>query len=211
MAVAVESTAKTVAFMYATDPLATSIGAYDVYADSYEADNSSAMAAEVAEFVSLLEPGAHVLDAGCGPGRDMARFHAAGLSPVGVELNYSFLKRAIVYGPVYQCDIRAMPFTSRTFDGLWACASLVHLNTGQAAEALRELHRVSRPGAPAHISVKSASSGNASANGWEDTARGRRWFHRWTPATFASACESAGFTVNSLVNERGFITVRASA
>ena len=52
--------------------------------------------------------------------------------------------------PLIQADMRHLPFRKGSFDGLWVCASLLHIPKEQAGEVLRELSRVVYPG---HISL----------------------------------------------------------
>jgi ubiquinone/menaquinone biosynthesis C-methylase UbiE len=46
------------------------------------------------EFLTLLEPGAHILDVGCGPGRDMAWFESHHVNVTGVDFSSAMLELA---------------------------------------------------------------------------------------------------------------------
>ncbi len=188
------------------DPLVASVAAYTDYAAAYERRNAGKVADRVERLTAGLRPGARILDAGCGPGRDLARFSAAGHRPIGVDLNPAFLAMAAEHGPVVPGDLRALPFPARSFDAVWACASLVHLDPAGCRTALAEFWRVARTGARVYASVKCVGE-----TGWQDTECGRRWFQSWSPVAFAEAFEDAGFRVRSVEPGPVFVDVWAVA
>lgn len=189
------------------DVVAASVATYSDHVELFTAFSAAAAAAPFARFAAQLSPGSTVLDAGCGPGRDLARLAALGHRGVGVDLNGPFSAPARAHAPIARGDLRALPLASCSFDAVWASASLIHLPGEQAARALRELSRVARPGAPVHVSVKTAG-----ATGWaEDMPTGRRWFHIWTADAFSRAVAEAGFSVHEVTHERGWVTVSAGA
>jgi SAM-dependent methyltransferase len=198
-----------------SEALADSVAAYDAHVAAYTAANADAMGHEARRFVDEVVrhgtgrrgrrdrgAGPRVLDAGCGPGRDLARFAAAGLAPVGVDLNAAFCTQAAPFAPCVRTDLRVLPFAREVFAGVWACASLVHLDADGTSAALAELARVAAGGAPLFVSVKSEA---AQGTGWADTAHGRRWFQGWTPRGLASAVEAAGFSVTETAVSGAFV------
>jgi len=158
-----------------------------------------------AAFAALLDPFSTVLDVGCGPGRDLARFADQGHRAIGIDLNRDFVDRARAHGPVILGDLRALPFCAATFDAVWASASLIHLPYEHAAVALSELARVAKARAPVSVSVKTGG-----VTGWaDDLPTGRRWFSMWNPADFAGAVEDAGMSVEGVLGDDGWVEVRA--
>ena len=123
---------------------------------------------------------------------------AAGV--VGVDLNPHFAA-ASAFGPALVGDLRALPFADASFDGVWACAALVHLPEADAVGAMAELARVAKPGALVAVSVKCAGT-----TGWTETAHGRRWSQIWDPGAFA-----AGLRVESVQAGPVFVDVWAHA
>jgi SAM-dependent methyltransferase len=186
------------------DPVAASVTAYTDHAATYAARNAGKVAETAARFIAHVPIGGRVLDAGCGPGRDLARFTAAGLTPVGVDLNPAFLAMAAEHAPVEPGDLRRLPFDADSFDGVWACASLVHLPPADAATVLGELRRVTRGGGTVYASVKCSGE-----TGWWDTDVGRRWFQVWSPDVFAAAVEGAGLRVVAVEPGPRFVDVWA--
>lgn len=187
------------------DVVQASVAVYTAHADDYANYNANAVDDLVRDFASQLPAGARVLDAGCGPGRDLARFTALGLDPVGVDLNPTFVDMARQHGTASVADLRQLPFDDDAFDAVWACASLVHLPPDDAAQALREITRVTRAGGLVYSSVK-----HFGATGWTDTPHGRRWFQMWTPEDYQQAVTAAGQRVTRAKVNPVFVDVWAT-
>lgn len=181
--------------------LAHCVASYGRTAHEYARRTGELMADELAAFARTLRTGSAVLDAGCGPGRDLARFVAAGLSPVGVDLTPEFVEMAQRVAPVVCADVRALPMVARSFDAVWACASLVHLDRSAAKLALAELGRVARRGAPGYVCVKTGESGWRSKPG-----ETRRWYQGWTHGELESALEAAGWSVARITVSEEWVT-----
>lgn len=188
------------------DLVAQSVAAYTEHVDDYEAFNADMVATQLLMFLTDLNPGSLILDAGCGPGRDLERMTKAGHSCIGVDLNDAFLTKASRFAPVQHADLRDLPFIDDQFDAAWACASLVHLPEDDAAKALSELNRVTEPGGRVYVSVK-----HAGETGWTDTAHGRRFFQIWSPDSFVDAVADAGMKVDNVVVGPVFVDVWAYA
>ena len=100
------------------------------------------------DFLTALEanrPAAslRILDAGCGPGRDVAWFLKQGLRTIGGDRSAGMLseaRRRVPDASLVRMDLRAPPFRPQTFDGVWLCASLLHLPKGDWLPALRRYH-----------------------------------------------------------------------
>ncbi|MEZ0072044.1 alpha/beta fold hydrolase [Planotetraspora sp. GP83] len=105
-----------------------------------------------------IQPGWHVLDAGCGSGPflpwlaelvgEPGRISAIDLAP---ENAARAADRAQALGlggrvDVQQADLLALPFADDTFDAVWCSNTTQYLNDADLALALKELGRVVRPG-----------------------------------------------------------------
>jgi SAM-dependent methyltransferase len=183
------------------DPVVASVAAYTDHVDDYAVTHGPKMADPVQRFASSLPVPARILDAGCGPGRDLARFTAYGHRPHGVDLNAAFVARANASAPTTQGDLRDIGslFPAGTFDGIWACASLVHLSETETEDVLRQFARLLRPAGRLYACVKAAGD-----TGWLDEPDGRRWYTVWDPAAFVAAVTGAGFVVDRV--DRGPFT-----
>ncbi|MFD9563463.1 class I SAM-dependent methyltransferase [Streptomyces sp. NPDC059994] len=105
-----------------------------------------------------IQPGAHVLDAGCGGG-DFLPWLADLVGPEGrvsavdlAEENAALAtERLARWSPACPVDVRRadlleLPFADATFDAVWCANTVQYLNDSELALALRELRRVVRPG-----------------------------------------------------------------
>ena len=97
---------------------------------------------------SGLEPGAVVLDIGCGPGHTLALMaQRFGLVPTGLDHSAAMLAKAANQAPtamLLQGTAAAIPVRDGHFDGV-ICECALSL-TGDINTSLREMHRVLKPG-----------------------------------------------------------------
>jgi len=100
---------------------------------------------EVRRYLDALDPAARVLDAGCGEGV-IVQEYAGRLRIEGVDLNYASAH-------VRQGSLTALPFDAGVFDRVLCLDVLEHLPFEDQLPALKELHRVLRPGAELLLSV----------------------------------------------------------
>src|SRR3990170_4876613 len=113
------------------DHVATTIASYNAFAEVYAQKNAANTPAPERElFLSKLPAHAAVLDAGCGPGRDSKYFCSAGHDITGIDLSSKFIqmaRQAVPKATFTLMDLRKITFPDQSFDGIWACASLLHL------------------------------------------------------------------------------------
>jgi SAM-dependent methyltransferase len=64
------------AYFHAPSPSPQSVAAYSDHADDYEAAHATKMLDTAERFAGSLPAPSLILDAGCGPGHDLARFSA---------------------------------------------------------------------------------------------------------------------------------------
>ncbi|MBN1157540.1 class I SAM-dependent methyltransferase [Candidatus Woesearchaeota archaeon] len=107
------------------------------------------------EFISKLK-GKKVLDAGAGSGRDVAYFIEEGLDAVGIDISGEMIKTAKekVHVEIKKMDMRKIDLGDESFDGIWCCASLIHLPKKDVPVVLKEFHRVLKKDGIVYISVK---------------------------------------------------------
>lgn len=80
------------------------------------------------KFLSYMEPGARVLDFGCGSGRDSKYFLDRKFKVDAIDGSAEFVKIASEYA---QIEVKQMLFQELDsigiYDGIWACSSILHL------------------------------------------------------------------------------------
>ena len=89
----------------------------------------------------------HILDLGCGPGRDLKTFSELGHSAVGVDGSAEFVRMARAYSgcEVWRQDFVQLELPPAGFDGIFANASLFHVPSAALPEVLRRLYAALKP------------------------------------------------------------------
>jgi SAM-dependent methyltransferase len=99
-----------------------------------------------AKFLPLLPTGGTLLDAGCGSGRDARRFSDEGFAVTAFDASPQMAKLASEY---LGQEVSVMRFDDirweAAFDGVWACASLLHLPHAELGPTLERLGRALKP------------------------------------------------------------------
>ena len=136
-------------------------------------------------------------DLGCGPGRDLERLLTAGRRAVGVDLSEGMLARAATRAPgaLVAGDLRALPLRDGCLDGVWSSYALLHLDDADLATALREVHRVLRPGGAAALVLASGAGGREPVR---YAPEHERVFFVRGPEVVAALCAQAGLEVLSV-------------
>lgn len=88
-----------------------------------------------------LKPGQSVLDAGCGPGRDLAYLAKQGLCAYGLDHCRAFVAMAEVFAdvPVWHQDLFDLTLPREFFDGVLAVSTLHHVPRERLAETLARI------------------------------------------------------------------------
>jgi ubiquinone/menaquinone biosynthesis C-methylase UbiE len=176
------------------DPVRTTIEAYESNPETYDYLNETVVAEMIGDTFREHLPGPRVLDAGCGPGSDLAAFETAGLDPVGLDRTEPFLREAAsetAAASLVRADLRAFPFDAASFDGVWCCAALLHLPREDASSVLTDAARVLRSGGALFVSVKRGQSSEYTT----DEHGNERFFTKFEPAELHDLLEDAGFSV----------------
>lgn len=99
------------------------------------------------KFLPRLPKGAHILDAGCGSGRDSLYFLQQGYRVSAFDASPALVKEANDVLPidVQVMELENMNYQPETFDAIWACASLLHLTPDTIQEILTTLKSLLKP------------------------------------------------------------------
>ena len=116
----------------------------DFYLQNAQQFYDSTVSVEASElyerFLPLIPAGGRILDAGCGSGRDARAFFNRGYEVTGFDACAPLAEMAskLLEQPVMACQFNE--FTSELpFDGIWACASLLHIIYADLAETMNYL------------------------------------------------------------------------
>ena len=105
----------------------------DYYSKHYEKYHEKTFRIDPAAFLSvfagMLKPGAHVLDIGCGSGRDLLWLTKQGFRATGLDASpgLAALARRHSGCPVIEADFESFDFRTLRADALLLSGSLVHL------------------------------------------------------------------------------------
>ena len=92
--------------------------------------------------LKYLQPNAHILDLGCGSGRDSKAFLQKGYKVTAVDGSKELCKIASKnIGQDVICQLFNELDAVNEFDGVWACASLLHLPTNELKETLKRVEK----------------------------------------------------------------------
>ncbi|MFB6176819.1 MAG: class I SAM-dependent methyltransferase [Halobaculum sp.] len=193
----------------ADDPIRETVSAYESNPEEYDYLTDTVVAEIVGERFRDHLDGPRVLDAGCGPGVDLAAFEAAGLNPVGFDRATPFLQDAADRtdaAAVVTADLRAFPFHDDSFDGVWCCAALLHLPRTAASGVLTEAARVLRSGGALFVSVQRGTGRERRT----DEHGNERLFTKFESAELRDLLQSAGFSVEHDLGDDEWVTVVAT-
>ena len=104
-------------------------------------------------FLARLQPGAHLLEAGCGAGEDLLFFRQQGLMVTAFDASQAQARLASRRSgqPVRVCRFEQM-HNVLPYDGIWASGSLPCLTEDELAPALMHLAALLKPQGPLYCS-----------------------------------------------------------
>ncbi|MEL0628771.1 class I SAM-dependent methyltransferase [Psychromonas aquatilis] len=106
----------------------------------YDATVNIDMTALYDEFLPLVKSNGAILDAGCGAGRDSKHFIEHGYTVQAFDASEMLvsLATALIKQPVQQALFQTFE-SDQKFDGIWACASLLHVPMNELHQVLQKL------------------------------------------------------------------------
>ena len=159
------------------------------YAKNTEEFIASTLEADMSQtqkkFLALLPKGAHILDLGCGSGRDSLCFIQQGFQVTAVDGSLELAKFAseLIGQEVIVADFKDLELPPSSFDAIWASASLLHVHSEDLPGILAKVIDFAKPGAIFYMSFK---------YGDYEGERGGRYYTDLDEALFADYLQKSG-------------------
>lgn len=128
---------------------------YEANAPRYTLSFGQAPSRHLDAFLDELKPGAHILELGCGGGRDSARILERGFGLDATDGSVAMVKKA---NERFRIDARVLKFgelsAEREYNAAWAHACLLHVARADLPAVLDAIHRALRPGGRHYANYK---------------------------------------------------------
>ncbi len=156
----------------------------------FEGTVDADMSSNYTDFLVKIEEGSHILDAGCGSGRDAKKFKDLGYEVTAIDGSEAMCALASEYigEPVQQVRFQEINFEA-VFDGIWASASLLHVPSEELPDVLERLYKALKPQGVCYASFK---------YGEFEGDRNGRWFHDLKEEKARELFTKAGFNVTKM-------------
>ncbi|PHR54221.1 MAG: hypothetical protein COA44_13910 [Arcobacter sp.] len=141
-------------------------------------------------FLKDLRPKSHILDAGCGSGRDSLYFKKQGYTITAFDISKKMCDFAsnLLDQEVLELSFESMDFKDR-FDAIWASASLLHISKKNMPSVLQKLARAIKPEGLIYASFKA---------GEEEFIKEERHFNSYSKQSFSELIKTSPFTIKEV-------------
>ncbi|WAR43558.1 class I SAM-dependent methyltransferase [Methylomonas rapida] len=129
-------------------------------------------------FLNHIPEGGHILDLGCGSGRDSRFFLAHGCSITAVDASDELANLAseFIGQPVENLSFQEIDYLE-AFDGIWACASLLHCPKSAMGGVMQRMTKALKPNGIIYMSFKYGTDERIDERG--------RFFNDYTEASMS--------------------------
>ena len=173
------------------------VRAYDRDAVAYVeagAQMPDSVRADIEEFIARLGGGSRVLEIGSGGGRDALLMEELGLAVRRTDITPAFV--TLLRGQGFDADlldplVDDLSSPSREYDGVWANASLLHVDRADLPTVLTRLADVTRTGGLLRISLKEGDGDGWSTHG---SISNPRHFTYWRADALRDAIAATGWS-----------------
>ena len=132
---------------------------YEQNANSFADNTVNADMEEIqSRFLKELPEGASILDFGCGSGRDTKVFLGKGYRVDAIDGSEELCKKASTFtGIPVKCMLFQELAAANIYDGVWACASILHLPKKELSDVLCKIATVLKQNGILYTSFKHGS------------------------------------------------------
>lgn len=136
-------------------------------------------------FLQYIPEGGRIIDLGCGSGRDVKWFIENGYRASGIDASSELIQIARErWGIPVEVGLIEEWVTEETFDGIWCCGSLMHLDFEEVKQFFAKLKNVMKKNGVLFMSVKSGIKTGEDEIG--------RFFENYTEKDIKALVEYAG-------------------
>ena len=129
------------------------------------------------DFLKYIPKDGHILDLGCGSGRDSLEFIKKGYNITAVDGSKELaIATSKIIGKEVICSRFEDLQLTETFDGIWACASLLHVNKNYIVDVIKNISSNLRTNGVFYMSFKYGEN--------EYIDEKERYFNCYTEKTF---------------------------
>ena len=138
-------------------------------------------------FQRYVVPGGQILDAGCGSGRDSLAFVKAGFQVDAFDASEEICRLASEQlGFKVACRRFEDLEGAEEYDGIWCCASLLHVKATDLPDVMNRLKKMLKPGGILYISFK---------EGEKEWTKDGRYFHNMSSVGCKKLLEETGLEI----------------
>lgn len=129
---------------------------YNANAESFATNTFSVDFSQIQqEFLTTRTSGAHILDFGCGSGRDTKYFLEQGYKVDAIDGSSELCKLASAHTGIKVCQMLFQELHAKEkYDGIWACASILHVAKNELPDILQRMHNALKPDGIIYASFK---------------------------------------------------------
>lgn len=121
----------------------------------FEGTVNADMSGNYTEFLPHLPKGSHILDAGCGSGRDAKCFINLGYNVSAMDASEEMCHLASEYTGLKVKLLRFQDLEeTEEYDGIWASATLLHVPSEELSQVLKRLHTALKKDGVLYVSFK---------------------------------------------------------
>ena len=156
--------------------------------------------AELEEFMSLVKPGGHVLDVGCGPGIPVTRALVdSGFQVTGIDISQKMLdlaKHNVPEATFELGEMSALEFDDDSIDGIVSAYAVFHVPRTKHFSLFLDFHRILRKGGALLFSLGSRGGSDGvwdwDDGGWDVVPM---YWSQYDPEKSIELLESADFEI----------------